>query len=387
MTKRIIAALAALIMTLALVPAIAATTLPEPADDFWVLDQANVLSDETKGEIFFANLRLANDVANEVVVVTVRTTGDYTIDDYCYALFNQWGINGEGALVLLAVDDDDYYTMPGSVLGVTLTSSEISSLQNDALEKDFAAKNYDAGVRKYFEALYNRVAAIAGVNVTAADGVADYEAWLAQGEEETDTLPAAPVATRAERAEEPAPVRREREERSLMGPVLVVILLIVVFLLVAKSRRGRRRTTYYDDGYTAAAPRGGSGFARGFLWGSLLNSRDRRPPAPGPGPAPRSGNSAAPIKPTPMPRNFSSPSAPRGESNGFGGASRSTTSRPTSPTTSRPTSSTSSRPTSGIGSSIRSSISRSSGFGGASRSGRSMGSGTRGGGAGRSGRR
>jgi len=352
--KRTILLLLAVLVTLgAFAPALAAAALPQPSEDFFVLDQANVLSEETEDLIFFANQRMAKVAKNEIVVVTVDTTGDYSIDDYAYALINKWKVNGEGAMVVLAIGDDDYYTIPGELLEATLKSSVIIDLQDEYLEPDFAAKDYDAGVRKYFTALFDRVAADANVNVRAADGAADYQAWLSEGDEEE-----APVM-QAERSVTPsssgsAPSRKEGSDIS-MGLIFVVLIFIVVFALFALGRRRPRNTGYYET-TTYTRPSSDSGFTRGFIMGSLLNDRDRRPPA---GPPPRSSSPG---------HSYSSSS----RSSGFGGATRSS-------------GSFSSGRSSSFGSSSRSS-SRSGGFGGASRS-RSSSSGSRGGGAGRGGKR
>jgi uncharacterized protein len=64
-------------------------------------DQENAL--ETKLEGFEASSTA------EIAVVTIKTLGDDTIEDYAQALFKEWGIGKKGkdngALVLVAVDD------------------------------------------------------------------------------------------------------------------------------------------------------------------------------------------------------------------------------------------------------------------------------------------
>ncbi|MBQ8972002.1 MAG: TPM domain-containing protein [Clostridia bacterium] len=180
--RRIIQMIGCILVSVALLiaqMAFAESAVPAPTDDFWFLDEANVLSDATEGEIFFSNQRMADVSASEIVVVAVNSTGNYTIDDYANNLYNQWEINVEGVLMLLAIQDDDYYVLPGAVLGQSLHSSEIQELLNTYLEPDFAAKNYDSGVKKAFEALYARVAELNHLSVKVQDGINDYEAFIA----------------------------------------------------------------------------------------------------------------------------------------------------------------------------------------------------------------
>ncbi|MBE5807185.1 MAG: TPM domain-containing protein [Clostridiales bacterium] len=197
--------IAAFVLASMLVLSLALAEPLEPSGDLWVQDQANVLSEETEGLIFFSNQRMAESASGEVVVVTVDTTGDVDIGDFAYALFNDWDINAQGALVLLAIRDEDYYTIPGALLGESLSSAEITAMYDEYLEDDFAAGNYDAGVRRFFTALFDRVAEIEGVSVRAADGAADYEAWKAQYGQQEEPAPT-PEATPEAGLETPAPV-------------------------------------------------------------------------------------------------------------------------------------------------------------------------------------
>ncbi len=92
--------------------------------------------------------------------VTVDTTSPNTTFDYALALFNEWGIGdaqkNNGLLVLLAIGDDDYYTIEGTGLERNLPTSELSALWNEYLEPGFAAKDYSAGSIQYFDACSKR---------------------------------------------------------------------------------------------------------------------------------------------------------------------------------------------------------------------------------------
>jgi hypothetical protein len=159
------------------------TPTPEPAiiepnRDFYYYDEVGVLSEELKGEIYFTNERLYRDCGAQIVVVVLPTTGAENIEDYSIRLFNSWGIGdsqrNNGFLLLLAIDDENYYACPGTGLREALPSEEISRMLFDNLEGDFAAQQYDSGIRKMYEALFQRIASICGSDVTIQEGMNDY---------------------------------------------------------------------------------------------------------------------------------------------------------------------------------------------------------------------
>ena len=175
--------LLALTLSLLLLCAAAlAADIPEPTEDFYVYDGANVLTYETEGHIVFCNELLDDACGAQIVFVTVDTVGNESIDDYALALYNDWQIGDarkhNGVLVLLAIDDDDYYALTGTGLDLELSAGILKEYVDEYLEPDFAERDYDEGVRKLFDALFERVADICGADVTLADGDARFAAWL-----------------------------------------------------------------------------------------------------------------------------------------------------------------------------------------------------------------
>ena len=144
-----------------------------PGDDFYYYDEVGVLSDALKGEIYFSNKRLFEDCGAQIVVVVLKTTGTASIDDYCIRLFNRWGIGDReknNGFLLLAIDDEDYYACPGSGLKDVMSPQEISAMLFDNLESDFAAGRYDSGVKRMYEALFQRIASICGSDAKIQEG-------------------------------------------------------------------------------------------------------------------------------------------------------------------------------------------------------------------------
>ena len=192
--KRILCLLCALMLALCPACALAASSVIEPTEDFYVNDQANVLTEETEGLIVLNNDKLAEACGAQIVFVTLDSTGSTDIETYAYKLFKQWKIGSSeknnGVLVLLAIGDDDYWLTDDVGLQDDLTAGDLSELANQYLEPYFAKKDYDTGVRLLFSALFERVSEIEKADVRRLDDTlySQYVAAQEQGYETTKEL-------------------------------------------------------------------------------------------------------------------------------------------------------------------------------------------------------
>ena len=147
---------ALLCMALLTAPALAVVQAPE---NTYVGDYAGVLSDATEDYIMTQNETLTAATGGAIVVVTVDFLDGMEIDDYAYEIFNDWGIGDadadNGLLLLLAIGEENYYALQGSGIQNALTASKLDDYLWNYLESDFAAGDYDAGVRKVFDAFYD----------------------------------------------------------------------------------------------------------------------------------------------------------------------------------------------------------------------------------------
>lgn len=348
--NRILICLSALVLAAALL-CTAVAEVVQPNDDFWYLDQANVLSQETEGEIFFANQRLYDACGAEIVVVAIDSTDGMAIDDYAYSLFNEWEIGGSkylGFLLLMAIDDEDYYAMPGTMMGTYIDSASISDMLQTYLEPDFAKGDYDAGALAFFEAVYAKTADVLNLELSTEDAKADYDAFV-----RSESAAASQAEAQIPGDERHMPVRSGVSVGSI---VLIIMLLIVLSQVTRRFRRNPRRHMPPSHGYVppthVRSNSRVSSMMTGYVLGRMMSSARNRRPGPGGmppmgGPGMRGG----------MNRGAGRPFG-GGSFGGFSGGG------------------------SGVG---RSSSSRSfGGFGGASRSsGASRGPSSRGGGAGR----
>lgn len=226
--KRLSAVLLALLLTAA--SALAAPKVVQPTEDFYVNDSANVLSDEVEGLIVLNNDKLYAACGAQIVFVTVPTTGTASIEDYAYTLFNSWGIGSSdknnGILLLMAIDDDDYWITQGKGLQDYITSGDLDDMLLNDLEPDFAAKDYSAGAEKLFTALFEAVVRVYNLNLTLDTTL--YEDYRAVRSESAYTPSAAPRNS------------DDSEDAAIILWVVVIVLIIALITIVNSFRRRRR---------------------------------------------------------------------------------------------------------------------------------------------------
>lgn len=293
--KRTLSALlcAALCLVLALA-GVAQADIVKPNDDFYYYDDAGVLSDATRAMIYYNNVELEKACGAQLVVAAVKTLNGQTCESYAYQLINDWGVGDKdennGAVLLLAINEDDYYLTTGTGLERHLDAGTVKTLLDEYLEPDFAKKDYDAGVQKIFEALFERVsdAYRAGVTFQSASS------W----ETEADSAYQAQADT-----ELYEPVVIERKESNVMSVIVVLIVLIGVFCFIRSIIRG----AFHSSG-------------SGFWFGHMGGPRPPRPPRHdhhGPAPRPPHGGGFGGRPGGGRPGGFGGGSRPSG---GFGGS-------------------------------------------------------------------
>ncbi len=251
---------AVLMLTL---PGFAAAKVVKPTSDFYVRDDADVLSAETIEYIVENNDVLYEETGAQIVFVVLSTTGSTPIKDYAHSLFNEWNIGSSeknnGLLVLMAIDDDYYFTLQGVGLEDYISSGDLGAYNKKYLEPYFARKEYDQGARALFDALYEKVASVYSAQTRYPQGNAPsvFSAW---------------TNNESNRSE-------EKSEGGGFGS-LVLILIVVIVLVSLFSGNGRK-----------ARRSASSGKAGSFFWGMLLGrqlNRNNRngswynsPPPPG----------------------------------------------------------------------------------------------------------
>lgn len=293
MKKILVCMLAILIAAMSLSSALAVV---QPNDDFYYLDTAGVLSTEAEGTIYFCNQLLEEACGGQIVVVALDSIGGEDIYDYAYALFNDWGIGSaeenNGLLLLMAIEEDNYYALSGAGVDRILSSSVLQKYLDDELEPDFAAKDYEEGALKFFSAALDRYADYYNLDLRIEDGERAYESYM-EGEAETSGSAAAQNRNdmRGGEAHEwrDEPREVEHESGGFFSTLITIIVVIALLSLIFGGRRRRGGGVFFVPIFGHRPPRP-----------HHHHHQPPRPPMP-----PRGGG---PRRPSPPPR-----------SGGFGG--------------------------------------------------------------------
>ena len=146
--------------------------IPSPSGSFYVYDSANVLTDATKDYIVSKNWSLCEQCGAQVVVACIKTTGNMPISEYASMLFENWQIGdsktNNGVLILLAVEDNDYYMLQGNGIKSSLPSGEIKVILTNNMEPSFATGDYDTAVKETFDRVIAHFEAAYGIDVVEA---------------------------------------------------------------------------------------------------------------------------------------------------------------------------------------------------------------------------
>ncbi|SFP35860.1 Uncharacterized membrane protein YgcG, contains a TPM-fold domain [Oscillibacter sp. PC13] len=286
---------AAAVMVLAIVAGILIGQAKRPADTGeastavvgtyqYILDTENAVTEKTKEYVDAVNASLFAQTGAQIAVEVVDTTGGTDIADYAQQEFERLGVGARetdnGVLLILALEnlyngvpDGDYYIAWGN----GFSSDEKNALQSilwDTMEADFAVKDYDAAVRKTFDALVKYLADLYGVTVRENYIPAVRENYSARsGNYSTQTSGyLAPTAG------------------MLLGNLVgVVLVLFVVWVVLDGLRWSRYRSRYLMPGMGIPTVR-----YYPIFWG---RPRRRRPPPPPRGPRPPRGGSGGPRPP------------------------------------------------------------------------------------------
>ena len=323
-------AVAAVVMVLAIAASVAIGQVKKPdlsvepatkevGSYTYVYDEAGVLSDKTMEHIDAMNASLFAQTGAQIMVKTVDSTGGQDILDYAIDLGNQYGVGdaerNNGVVMVLALDNisasglqGDYGVVVGD--GLTDYGNAFSSMQYQYLEDDFAAGNYDAGVKKTADAFFDWFADYYSVSIRENYIPATSRNYSTASGYHTETTGYV-----------------ERSTGSILGGfVTLMLVLLVIWMILDAMRWSRYRRRYLQPGMGIPTV-----WYRPVFWGhNWYRPRPPRRPSPprgggrgprppmGGGPTPPRGGGFGGGRPTPPRGGGSRPAPPRGGS--FGGS-------------------------------------------------------------------
>lgn len=139
-----------------------AAELPNPDRDLYVLDQAGVMSDETRSMIISTSQELAAKTKAQVAVVTLKTIDTQVLEDVSLGILRKWQLGDKklnnGVLILLITEDRLSRIEVGYGLEGALTDSKTGRIQDDYMLPYFKTGDYDTGLRNGYSAVVQEVA-------------------------------------------------------------------------------------------------------------------------------------------------------------------------------------------------------------------------------------
>jgi uncharacterized protein len=134
----------------------------------YVNDFAGVLSPETRSHLEQLCTEVDQQAHAQIAVVTVKTTGDDTIDDFATQLEEKWKVGQKGTdrglLFLIATDDHHYRFEVGYGLEGILPDGKVGSIGREMVPY-LREGNYDAAITMATQDVANVIAQDAGVTL------------------------------------------------------------------------------------------------------------------------------------------------------------------------------------------------------------------------------
>lgn len=135
---------------------------PLPESEGFVSDFANILDQQTEGQLERTLTEFKTQAKIDFVVVTVNTTGSQPIFDYSLAVARGWGVGAKnpdkaGLLMLIAVDDRKWHVQISRALERVLSNEEVAQL-GSLMNAPFREQRYSDGVVKSVEAFIKTLA-------------------------------------------------------------------------------------------------------------------------------------------------------------------------------------------------------------------------------------
>ena len=251
MKKLLTTSLVIILLISALMPI--AFALVAPSEDFYVTDDAGVLTEQTKYDIIDANLDMEEKCQGaQIVIVTIEYLGGMYADEYANQLFNDWGVGSReannGMLLLLVTEEKKGGIVTGDGISGAFTDSMKSTYLDSHFWPEVDAGNYDLAVRNICEVLFSWFADYYGVN-----------------QDRYDYTPVQPTVGYV--VQEVYPPRYENNaygsSSSFIAVFLVFVFIIVIIVIISAATADRRRHSAYYVHMGMPIPR----YHWWFMWG------------------------------------------------------------------------------------------------------------------------
>lgn len=242
-----------------------AINIPEPTNDFFVNDFADVISEENEQEIMKIGVDLYKQTSAQVVVVTVDSLDGYEVNDYALELGREWGVGSKessnGCVLLLSVNDREVTIQVGYGLEGCLTDAGTGRILDECAIPYLSNDDFSTGLLEAYKAIAGDVCTEYGIELDPdyQIGYDDYDYSYSISNDDSD----------------------ETGGIMLFVSTLVLVLLILFISKLAgggsddsnhgggtyTGGRGYRGTTTFYGGFSGGSRGGFSGGGGGFRGG------------------------------------------------------------------------------------------------------------------------
>ncbi len=123
---------------------------PRPTPAKLVNDLYNLLSSNEVYQLESKLRTFMDSTSNQIVVVTLQTTGGYPIDDIALKILREWGVGQKdkdnGVVVLVAVEDRKIWIATGYGMEGALPDARCKQIIDQNIRPAFKAKQYYQGI-------------------------------------------------------------------------------------------------------------------------------------------------------------------------------------------------------------------------------------------------
>ena len=151
---------------------LAQSAIPAPPPELYVLDQAGVMSSETKSSIISTSQELARQTKAQVAVVTLNSLDGQTIEQVGLQIGRQWQLGdaqlNNGVLILVVPSARQSRIEVGYGLEGALPDGKTGRIQDDYMLPYFRTNDYDQGLLNGYKAVVAEVAREYGVTLNVS---------------------------------------------------------------------------------------------------------------------------------------------------------------------------------------------------------------------------
>ncbi|RKD32732.1 TPM domain-containing protein [Thermohalobacter berrensis] len=135
--------------------------LPQPSREFYVYDEANILDETVENYIVETNESLHSKTGAQIVVATVNSLQNRSIEEYANRLFRYWEIGSKeknnGILFLIAPTENKMRIEIGYGLEGAIPDGKAGEIRDKMIIPYFKKGNYNKGTLEGFKALVKEV--------------------------------------------------------------------------------------------------------------------------------------------------------------------------------------------------------------------------------------